>query len=829
MQGRKNSPAEAVYDRWTGFVSRIFSGMTVRERFLALAGLVLTAITAYYAAGKGIPFLPEGAGGGVSRPLGDALLCASGWTAPAAFLGLVYSAYRVGDGFVPRLAVLFILFGFRTAISAERGGKNGERWGFYRVKTAFYRERATVKIGVSAAFSLLTFGMRLPSVTLNAESLPELLSTLFITPALTALLCGAFDGRNAFDSVNHRVLYSVYKEISLFALPLLAVFAFGGHSFMGSSISAIAAVFLTVVTAVKGGTVRGAIMGALLGYTVSSVYAPVMTVVGIFAGILSGLGVGAAVGLACTAGCIVAVYAYGYKAFTFFISEGIIAAAVASPVVRYGFIGDGFPIPRKRIGVGGAAEVDADKIESRIRMTALGELSEAFDKLSREGFEKAERTRMPDAVAVCKRLKDGFCDSCPLVCICWDEHGHGNKTAFNAVKTRISQIYRDKKGADADSWVPPHFGCLRSSELMSEVIRICESDDIRARTDAAPPLGFFGDCRYISEILGELSDGGAESEYDAAMTEKLRRAIASVGLTADGAAIFGSRMKRAVIYGVSTDWGTAFKEMQERLAEAISKRCGMEFVPVGEGNGGHGADGGYGVETGKRRLVFATVPKLTVSYACVQSRATGEDENGDSAMKLETDDGYFYSAICDGMGSGTEAARCSENAVNTLKTLLRCRLSPALSAKLTGDAVKDGYDECFTTLDLFAVDLTTGEASVMKCGAADSYLIRNGEVRRLSLPTLPLGLAYGTVPEKIGLWLSDGDMMVTVSDGVIEEETEEDGSSERFSERLSELLHRSDGSAEDLAARILSAANGGRAEGARRDDMTVAVIKLGKR
>ncbi len=831
MQGRKTRPSEAIYGRWTSFISGIFSGMTARERILSLTGLALTAVTAYFAADKGIPFLPDGAGGGISRPLGDALLCASGYTAPAAFLGLIYSAYVNGDGFLPRLAALVIIFGLRTVISADIGDKNGDKWGFYRVKASFYQERATVKIGISAAFSLLALGMRLPSVPLTAESLPELISILFVTPALTALLCGAFEGKSSFDTVNHRVLYSVYREISLYGLPFLAVYSFKEHAFAGSSLAIIAAVFFTVVTAVKGGTVRGAIMGALLGATVSAAYAPIATVIGVFSGVLSGLGVNAAVGISCAAGCIVAVYAYGYRGITAYVPSVIIAAAIASPVVRYGFIGDSFPIPRKRIGREGSPEAEGDVAESSISITALSQLSEAFYKLSSEGYERDDRKRIPDTEQVCRSLKSGFCDSCPLVCVCWDNRGNRRRAAFDAVKKRILQIYRDKRPIDdvVTEEDDAHFRCLRSRELTREVIRLCESPDIKSKETSRLQSGFFAECRYLSEILGELSDSGTDFEYDAALTKKMKKAIISAGVNAEDAAMFGSRIKTAVIYGVNTDHSTAFSEKTERIAAAISERCGESFVAVTDESGICSAIRGKSrknsSENGKNRLVFTSVPKLTATCACVQSKATGEDENGDSVMTLETDNGYFYSAICDGMGSGTRAARCSEDAVNTLKTLLRCRLSPALSAKLTGDAVKDGYDECFTTLDLFTADLTSGEASVIKCGAADSYLLRNGEVRRLSLPSLPLGLAYGTDVEKIGLWLKDGDVLVTVSDGVVEEEADEN----RLADLLPAIANTPDCAPEEIAERILTAANDSSDRRARRDDMTVAVIKIAER
>ena len=829
LKGQKNRRIEAVYEGWSESVARFFTGMTVKERFVAISGFVLTAIVSYFAAKKGIPFLPESAGGGLCRPLGDAILCASGWTAPAAFLGLLYSAYKAETGFVTRAVALSLLFALRTVIGLDRCVGKSENRGFYRVKRGAYRENRTAKIGSAAAFSLLTAGLHLPSLSLTVESLPEVMGMLFATPLLTALICGAFESRDAFYSVNRRVLYSLYREISVYALLTVAVYAFKGQSFMGSSLATVSAIFLTVTTAMRGGTVRGGIMGAVLGYTVSSVYAPIMTVVGIFAGVLGGLGVAATVGISCAAGCFLAVYGYGYRAMLGYIPESIIAAAIASPVVRYGFIGEGFPIPRKRVL---ECESVASDGEENGYATELEGLSAAFRELSEKRAVGGGGTGLPDIRYVCRLLSDGFCDSCPLVCICWDgsSGGHNNNTV-NAVKSRISRIYSVKNGNAADgnepitaarSRVDDGFVCLRSAELERELIRICESREARLTSAVTPPLGFFGDCLCLSEILGELSEREGERELDSELTVKLKKAVSSLGITADGAAVYGGRMKRAVIYGVNADWGNSYDLRMERIANAISERCGGRFKPSDAEHGGKrltsvGVDG-----RGRSRLTFCSVPPLSVDHAFAQRRAAGETENGDTAEGFETDEGFFYSVLCDGMGSGETAANCSENAVKTLKTLLRCGLSPRLSAKLTGDFVKDGYEECFTTLDLLSTDLFSGDATVLKSGAASSYLIRNGEVRVLSAPALPLGISYGAAPERTVLRLKEGDVFVTVSDGVAETEADELWLSAWLSDH-SDILGSS---ADDIAERIISEAENRTSDHVHRDDMTVAVARI---
>lgn len=824
MDRRKNNRIEAVYEGWNRAVARFFYGMTVKERFLALSGFALTAIVSYFAAGKGIPFLPNGAGGGLCMPLGDALLCASGWTAPAVYLALMYSAYKLKTGFVPRAVALSLVFALRTVIGAGSGGKKNGKAGFYRIKTGTYLEKQTVKVGTAAAFSLLTVGMRLPSVQLGADTLPEILAMLFATPLLTAVLSGAFDGRSVFDAVNRRVLHLLYRELSVYALMILSVYAFKGNAFMGSSLATVSAIFLTVSTAVKGGTLRGAVTGALLGYTVSSVYAPIMTAVGVFSGILGGLGVAATVGISCAAGCFLAVYAYGYRAVLGYVPESIIAAAVTSPVLRYDFIGEDFPIPRRRVrGVGNAETVGV--AEDR-RITDIAEISEAFKSIS--GSVVDLRRGVPDAEEVCKRLREGFCDSCPLVCICWDERSGSRKKSFNAVKTRISRFCspkndgsaREEAGAsdDLSNGLSDGFVCLRYKELNGEIGRLCGAPEMNRSGEAASFRGFFGECLRVSEILSDISENGSDRVLDPEATAKLKKAVSMLGMTAEGAAFYGGRIRTAVISGVNADWGSCRGERMERIADAVSESCGGRFEPCSDGCI-------VKDHRGKCELRFSSVPPLSTDYAFVQRKATGETENGDTAEALERDDGYFYSVLCDGMGSGEVAARCSENAVKTLKTLLRCGISPRLAVKLTGESVKDGYDECFTTLDLFSVDLTSGEATVLKSGAAVSYLLRNGETRQFSIPSLPLGIAYGTEPETVSFRLRAGDLFIAVSDGVAEEEADEIWLSEWLSDRADTL----GGSARDIAERIMGAVESRTSEKVRRDDMTVAVVRISER
>jgi len=798
------SPAEERYNGWNAFVTRIFGDSTTKERMLALVSFVLTGVIAFFAAEKGIPFLTAEAGGGISKPLGDAILCASGIYAPAAYIALIYETVRSGISPIARIIALSALFALRTGISLRhrREEINREHEAIWR---SAYREPALIKLASACLFSLLTVGIRMLSLPPTKETLPELMSVLLLPPLLTALLCGAFASgtdTSAESSRGEKRIHQIYNELSTCLLFMLCVYALKGHTVVGSSLSSLAAIFLTVTAAVRCGTLRGAAVGALTGLTVSRDYAPIMTLIGTFAGVLSSLGIGAAVGISCAVGCLAAIYAYGYKALLNLVPEAIIATAITSPTLRYKFLPEGFPMGSSlRARKGG--ESAARHSLSVSCADALRNASSALTSIPSIASKTSDSSPLPDSSFVCARLKKGFCDSCPLVCICWES---GNKNAREAVKREIASLY---------SSVPPkmpksiHFNCIRDTEFRRELIQICESPEAKA-TLLPPPTGFHADCIRISEILDDIRQRTEkENSYDSGATARAARALSAMGIGAREVTVFGAERKTAVVYGIAnTD------KLTERLTEVLSTACGQRLSPPvimeNEANRNSSA------------LIFKPHPAIELSYSISCSKATGEEQNGDSTQVICTENGYFHLILCDGMGSGSEASDCSEQATNIIKRLLEGGISPRIAALLTGNSVKERQDECFTTLDLLTVDTVTGEATLRKSGAACSFLIRNGESRELTAPSLPLGISYETVPEEISFLTLDGDIIVMISDGMAEDEEEE----RQLSARLS-LFRKS--SPEEIANALISDANKEKSESPdepRADDRTVAVIAV---
>lgn len=200
----------------------------------------------------------------------------------------------------------------------------------------------------------------------------------------------------------------------------------------------------------------------------------------------------------------------------------------------------------------------------------------------------------------------------------------------------------------------------------------------------------------------------------------------------------------------------------------------------------------------------------------------GESVSGDSCAFFESDSGrMLYLLLSDGMGCGREAQSESSTAVRLLERFLRADV-PAEAALHTLNSAFSLRSESgggFTTVDLLALDLRTGEAVLYKYGAAPSYLKQNGEVRRISGSTLPAGLENDAQnPDLTRLHLGRGAVLVLLSDGFFDSQDDRwihdilAGSSGQNPRALAALLMvdslQHGGGQDDCTAMVLSLSGG---------------------
>ena len=210
-------------------------------------------------------------------------------------------------------------------------------------------------------------------------------------------------------------------------------------------------------------------------------------------------------------------------------------------------------------------------------------------------------------------------------------------------------------------------------------------------------------------------------------------------------------------------------------------------------------------------------------YNVARATKTGEVLSGDNFLTQEYADGRTLFVLSDGMGSGEEACEDSTVVVELFDKLIEAGVTQDEAARQVNDVLCMRTRKLRTaSLDTCQFNLCTGEGSLLKCGAAPTYIKRGNEVIRKEFQTLPLGIMQGEKGKQEIFFFEEGDVIILVSDGITdvfenrEEEISQRDDLVRFLEQIDSRKPK------ELANQILGMAikrDGGRI----RDDMTVLV------
>ena len=211
-------------------------------------------------------------------------------------------------------------------------------------------------------------------------------------------------------------------------------------------------------------------------------------------------------------------------------------------------------------------------------------------------------------------------------------------------------------------------------------------------------------------------------------------------------------------------------------------------------------------------------------YCGVAHRAKGgRRDSGDSYSYMELKNGECLLALSDGMGSGSRARRESAATVELLEDFLESGFEKELAVKMINSVlVLKSNEESFSTLDICAVDLYTGEGEFIKIGAWSTFLLRDGSVSVIPSSSLPMGMLKQVDLETTRRKLKHDDIILMVTDGVAEAV---EGVADKESWLANTLERCRAQNPQDVADYILKAAEN-KSGGLPKDDMTVLAARV---
>ncbi len=180
--------------------------------------------------------------------------------------------------------------------------------------------------------------------------------------------------------------------------------------------------------------------------------------------------------------------------------------------------------------------------------------------------------------------------------------------------------------------------------------------------------------------------------------------------------------------------------------------------------------------------------------------------------------------ISDGMGSGPQAGRESKAVVELIEKFTSAGFSRTTAINTVNSimSLKFSEDEKFSTVDLSAIDLYSGEVDFMKVGAVASIVKSGDTIDIIKSRSLPIGILDEADIEIHSKKVKNGDLIVMLTDGVTDCDEESSGKIDWI---LDYLCRNDNVSPEELSKGIINEAKR-IGKNKVKDDMTVMVSRV---
>lgn len=673
------------------------------------------------------------------HPLGIALLMAMGRSNTLSVAVGILSSLLLGamssgvgaieptDGVVGSMLVAMAL-GARLLLCTQSADEEGE-------PPTLFNESLRLRLIIATFLAFLGGVYHVIAHAFTYRGILALLIGIVVTPIATALFWASFQ----------KELSVSMRELGSCGLIFCSIWVLSTHRLLGLSLAVVVSIWVILDSAMKGGLLRGGLFGLIC-----SLAAGGSTIVWVLGGIVAGAL--RMFGAGITVLCFVVVTA-GLEIWQ-------VGFWTAIPVIGNLLFGGLLYLPLSRAGLFSKLSVFPEAVEKPEPTEAerkategarLRRLSASFEELSGMLLKFSRDIASPGAgelKELCDEVFHRQCKRCGKNELCWQE----DYESTNELITKLAQEI-PRKGLPARNSLPVYFTerCRKIDDILwdisSEVAKLVEDTVLRDRTEL-----FALDYQALSELLRDFSIDDGTMAPD----EELRKTFASVmrgeGVQAVGYGAWGNRKKTMVASGVTL---ATIPSGGRTLRGKLEEKTGLLLT-----------DPSFRFAGETVSMQFESCQRLKLTTARANSVKENESISGDTAKSFPSQVGYGYSLLCDGMGSGHSAATVAGISAMFLEKLLAAGNNKAVTLKLLSNFIRGRAEECHTTVDLLEVDLYTGAAAFVKCGACPSYVLRDGNIYKIDVRSMPLGLTGEINAQQVSMVLRAGDIVLQVSDGV---------------------------------------------------------------
>lgn len=682
----------------------------------------------------------------------------------------------------------------------------------FSVAFAFYDIRLYKQSWFMPAIAALLCGVT--GFVYLSNVLTDVAQCVFFATELVMVAASAYFYRQALSPWAQKrdsLELNIQQLISLFILLCTLLIALA-EVYLPGNISAgcFAAALISMVAAWKGGAGIGAVTGVCTGLAMDLTLgqAPQYTMAYAFSGLLTGVfqkqgKLFAALTYVLTNGVMVL---WGWeKGPHLTILYEVFAASVVFMVLPDKWMRKVTSVLiQERVPKGKHDERTHAHVKEKLEYTADA-FRELYDGL-RTSFRRVA-VNDGDYSGVFHRAANRVCVLCALRDHCWQRE---YPTTMNALNDGLPAMLKRGRGDVED--FPLHFRtrCLNFPLLLATANEELTALRYRRQFQSRAREGREAVCRQYGLFARSLEQTVRKLEeqpvHDPSREKRMRQHMSALGI--EGTCAVWYDHAGHMIMEVQGEKAEVLKTEEEQ--KNLSRILGVSLGTPEEQK-----------RNDEILLKWRQAEPLMAVAGVSARKKEGQTVSGDAGAWFKTEEGGLFVLLCDGMGSGMEAHRESTMAIGLLEKFLRAGMEPEEALITLNSALALRWEEegGFTTIDLFRLDLYTGEAGFYKLGAAPTYVRRKGSVTRVTGSALPAGLGVGdNGPDVSKMRLEVGDSVVLISDGVAS--AQNDG-------WVKEKLASYDGSdPKELAAQLIE---GGIDQEGATDDCTAVVLTVKER
>lgn len=736
-----------------------------------------------------------------ARPFGIALLAGAESGIGFIYGGILLSALpilgKAGHpiGLLAATAVVLLRVGVRMTVDLPwKRGDVPEIHAVGVLRAALFREHVALRMAIAAVGAFLLGLYRMIGGGYMVYDLLTAVLSLTLSP-LFSLVYAQVWRRGVWESER---LWDFLCTVLAFFAPVAAL-TVARVSLYGISGAVLLAMGVTLYAADRRGIPHGILAGLLLGVAADPITAPMYAFGAVAFGVLRRVSMLFGALSALTVGMAWGLYVYGLNALSLLFPAILTASLLFCVLEKLGFLpfsrgkasertGDEADAVREGIREGREAESTCEEVPRRAEETVTERIRFLETVLAAERLRDEERkiedlcgaflsvsdllgalredSRCPSAEEyrrACDRVCDEFCPGCASCSVCWGSEYAEMTLTLNGIAEAMHTSGRAEESMVPES-LKARCGTFRAllTRMNEEAARL--SENALKRTHAGLLSADYSAAATLFRSASRNRWGayGMDERRSTRARELLRR----FGIQDAYVAVTGG--SRGCLYAWNVDSAAA-----EGAFSGIGRRRlwaeALGFLP-GEVTMTESLNGG-----GRCDLRVPAASRYAVRYASasVSARVDGREGGlcGDSVAFFESGDGRSFALLSDGMGSGRNAAHLSGICAVFLQKMLSAGGETGVILRMLNDFLSAGATgESSATVDLLEFDTLTGEGQFWKSGAAPTFVLRGGNLLRITARTAPAGILPELDVQRIAFDLQGGDVVVMVSDGIGEGE-----------------------------------------------------------